>query len=210
MENKEKPSLNEEEKRKLVEDVSGIHQIVEEISVKRKNCMLIILRHPLFLLFLSVIIIHLLIPKYQEQQANIVEKMKAKYQLLKEISIYNGKIVTVAENVIYLHQKPITYIEQIENTNKSFNDTYDEFNSNFIRVAFELKTIFEKESINQGWTDIQKELKELNDLLDLLHEFPTTDISEEHSKRIDICKKKIGEIKEHFDVISDSMIEILN
>lgn len=209
MKNTKKSILKEKERKKLIDNATVIHQIVEEISEKRKKRKWEILKHPLFILFAGAIISGVFVFEYQNRQASIAEKEKAKYELLKEVSSYTGKLLAMAENVVYLHQKPITNSEQILNTNIAFNAAYDDFNSNFIRIDYKLKIIFKNDDINMGWADIRKGLKELNDLLDLLHEFPTNKISVEHSERIERCKQKVEKIKEKIDLLSDFMIKVL-
>jgi len=116
----------------------------------------------------------------------------------------------MAESVVYLHQKPITNTEQIINTNKAYNTVYRDFSSNYIRIDYKMRIIFKNKDISQGWSDIRKGLKDLNDNLDLLHEFPTKDISEKHAERIDRCQKKIVENRERIDLLSDFMIQALD
>jgi hypothetical protein len=210
MNNEKNPILSKEERKKLIENTSIIHQVIEEVSAKRKRGKLEFLRHPVFILIIGAGLSYFLVPLFQKHQANVAENVKAKYELLKEVSLYKGKVIAMAENVVYLHQKPITKREQIINTNKSFNAAYGEFSSNFIRIKYELKIIFKNENINKELIYIQKELKELNDLLDLLHEIPTSEISEEHAERMDICKKKIQKIKEKLDSLFDLMIKALH
>jgi len=207
MNKKPKIILSQEERDKIIENASRVHQIVEEISAKRKKSKLEFLRHPLSIVIISAILSYLLIPLFLKQQTNNAERVKAKYELIKEMSLYKGRVIAMAENVVYLHQKPITDDEQKEDTIKSFNAAYDEFNSNFIRIDYELKIIFENEYINKEFADIQKEIKELNDFLDLLHEIPTSKVSQEHAKRIDECKNKIIEVKDKANSLSELMVE---
>ncbi|MGB2763315.1 MAG: hypothetical protein WBC02_00920 [Candidatus Aminicenantaceae bacterium] len=210
MKDEKKPLLKKEERQKIIENASIIHQIVEEISAEKKRDKWSFLRHPLLILLIGAVISSFLIPIYQNWQVKTAERIKANYEILKEISSYTGRVLTMAESVIYLHQKPITNVNQIINTNKSFNEAYREFNSNYIRIDFEMRVIFKKKDVSQGWSDVRKELKDLNDSLDLLHEFPTNDISEKHAERIDRCLKKIGENRERLNLLYDFMIEALD
>lgn len=220
MNNDQKIILSQEEKNKIIETTSKVHQIVietaskvhqivEEISAKRKKGKLEFLRHPLFIVIASALLSYWLIPLFLEQQSNNAERVKAKYELIKEMSLYKGRVITMAENVVYLHQKPIKDEDQIIATNKSFNETYNEFNSNFRRIDYELRIIFKNENINKRWAEIQRELKELDDLLGLLHEILTSDISEEHSERIETCKNEILMLIDKSDKLSDLMIKAL-
>ena len=209
MNNDQKIILSQEERSEIIKNASRVHQIVEEISAKRKKGKLAFLRHPLFIVIASGILSYLLIPLFLEYQSNNAERVKAKYELIKEMSLYKGRVITMAENVVYLHQKPIRNEDQIKATNKSFNEAYSEFNSNFMRIDYELRIIIKNENINKKWADIQKELKKLNDLLDLLGEIRTSETSEKHSKRIDTCKNKIGAVKDKSGSLADLMIEAL-
>jgi len=210
MKDEKEPLLNEEERQKIIQNAAITHQIIEEISAKKKRDKWAFLKHPLFILLIGAVLSRFLIPIYQNWQAKSAERIKAKYEISKEISSYTGRVIAMAESVVYLHQKPITNAEQIINTNRAFNSAYSEFSSNFIRINYKLRVIFKSEDISQEWLDIRKGLKDLNDHLDLLHEFPTNDISEKHSERIDRTLKKIEENKEQLDSLSDFMIEALD
>lgn len=206
MKNNSKLILNEEERKKLIEHAAKIHQIVEEISGKKKHSKFEFLKHPLIILGFSALIIHFLIPSYQKRLANLEENVKARYQIMRKSTPYVERVIAMAENVVYLHRKPIKNKEQIIDTNKSFNAAFDEFNSNFSRIAYELKIISDIRDAYKEWKSIKEELNELNSLLDFLHEFPTSDISIEHAKRIESCNQKVEDIKEKWEVFLDLMI----
>lgn len=210
MKDKKKPLLKEEERQKVIENAAIVHQIVEEISAKKKGDKWAFLKHPLLILLIGAGISTFLIPIYQNWQVKTAESVKAKYEILKEISSYTGRVLAMAESVIYLHQKPVTNAEQIINTNKTYNAAYREFSSNYIRIDYKMRVIFKNKDVILGWADIRKGLKDLNDNLDFLHEFPTNDISEKHAERIDRCLKKIGKNRERLDLLSDFMIEALD
>lgn len=210
MEDKKKPFLKKEERQKIIENASIVHQIAEEISAEKKTSKWSFLKHPLLILLIGAVISRFLIPIYQNWQVKTAERVKANYEILKEISSYTGRVLTLAESVIYLHQKPITNVDQIVNTNRTYNEAYREFNYNYIRIDFEMRVILKNEDVGKVWLDVRKGLKDLNDNLDLLHEFPTNDISEKHAERIDMCLKKVKENRERLNLLYDFMMVALD
>lgn len=210
MKDNRKPFIAEDERQKIIENAAIVHQIIEEISPKKKKDKWTFLKHPLLILVIGAGISRFLIPIYQNWQVKTAESVKAKYEILNEISLYTGRVLAMAENVIYLHQKPITNPEQIINTNKIFNEAYRDFSSNYVRIDYKMKVIFKNAEVSKGWSDVRNGLKDLNDNLDLLHEFSTNDISEKHAARIDRCQKKIEINRESLDSLSDFMIKVLD
>jgi hypothetical protein len=51
--------------------------------------------------------------------------------------------------------------KQIIATNESFNKALDQYNSNYLRVAFKLKIVFENGKIDKKWELMHKKTKEL-------------------------------------------------
>jgi hypothetical protein len=202
--------LKSEEKEDLEKNVAVVHQGVDEIAGQKKKSRWDVLKHPLLILLIGALLTNYFIPIIQKRQAHMAEEAKIKYEMLKDIALLTGKVLANAENVVYLHQKPIRNSDQIITTNKAFNTAFDEFNFNFIRIHYQIRTIFVNADLDRGFADIHKAIKELNDTLDLLHEFPTQEISEGHSERIDRSKRKIEAIKRKLDELSDIMINALS
>ncbi len=201
--------LNSGEKEDPKRNAVAVPQRVEETEGQKRKGRWDALKHPLVILLTGALLTNYFIPIIQKRQAHMAEEAKIKYEMLKDIALLTGKILANAENVVYLHQKPIRNSEQIIATNKAFNAAFDDFNFNFIRINYQIRTIFVNADLDRGFADIQKAIKELNEILDLLHEFPTQEISERHAERIDRSQKKIEAIKGKLDGLSDIMINAL-
>lgn len=203
---KTKNILSSQERGKLIEITAIVHQVVKDISeTKSRSKWETILRHPFILLLLGSIISGILIFEYQSCYTRSSERIKEKYNLMRETSLYIGTVLSLSDNVIYLHRKPITGVAQIVASNKSFNEAINKYNSNYLRVDFKLKIVFGDKNINKQWELIHKETEELVLLLDLLGEFETNNQTLEHSKRIAECRLKCNEIKTNLDQLSTFM-----
>ena len=210
MDNHQDKILSKEERDRISEAAAIAHAVVRELSPKKKKSGFDFLRHPLLLLLVGSLVSGIFIFEYEKRHAQREERIKAKSELLKEVAFITKKLLTMSENVVYLHQKPIKNEEQIVSTNKSYNQACDEFHANYIRTSSSLDVIYRDEKITQEWNDIQNDLKELNDFLELLHEFGTSVINMEHSKRIDMCVKKIEAIEQRLDKLTSLLIKNLD
>lgn len=208
--NNKKQILNNDEKQKLLDTAEIIYKIANEISNKKQKSIWVFLKHPLFLLIVGGLISGFVVFTYQSCQAKIEEKAKSKYELLKEISLYTGKVFTAGKNVIYLHQKPIRNPDQIIKTNKDFNKADNEFNYNFINIDYKIRILLKNDKISEMWHRIKRGIEDLSKLLDLLHEFKTDEISEEHAKRIRQSTTKIKELETQLDHFSEIIIKTLS
>ena len=207
----QEPLLKEIEKKKLLDTAEIIHKIFEEISTKRKKCIWEILNSRLIILIAGAIISGFLVFQYQKQFENSAEKVKARYDLSKEIIdeifLYSGEILSKAKIIVNLHSEAITDELQIISANKAYNNAYDIFISNFLKIRFKLKIIFKNDNINKWWEGIQNRIDELDKLLNLLLEFPTNQISETHAERIGLTEEKIKEINSELKLIYDFVFQ---
>jgi hypothetical protein len=207
----QEPLLKEIEKKKLLDTAEIIHKIFEEISTKRKKSIWEILNSKLIILIAGAIISGFLVFQYQKQFENSAEKVKARYDLSKEIIdeifLYSGEILSKAKIIVNLHSEAITDELQIISANKAYNNAYDIFISNFLKIRFKLKIIFKNDNINKWWEGIQNRIDELDKLLNLLLEFPTNKISETHSERIGLSEEKIKEINSELSLVYDFVFQ---
>lgn len=203
-----KITLSDEERENLIEKAANVHQIVEAISNKKKrNKWEMFFRHPLLILLIGSIISGVVIFRFQDCHTKNSEQIKARYALMGETSLYLGKVLAWADNLVYNHEKPITNDEQLKKTNREYNEAFDDFKSNYFKISFKLKIVFEDENIDKQWELIQKGTIELNELIDLMGKFKTDEQDIEHSARISWCKKKILEIKYNLDKLSGFMVQ---
>jgi hypothetical protein len=209
MDNKDKNTFTEEDRKRIIETSFIVHEVIKENAgdKTRKKWWLELLKHPLLLLILGSLASGVIVFEYQKRYAKSEELRNAKNELIKEISSLTGKLLTMSENVIYLHQEPIENREQIINTNRNYNNACEEFNSNISRIANSLNIIFEDKDITQSWQNLQNETKNLNEVLARLHDFQTTVISEEHSRRIKQSVDEIEEIKGKLNDLTSHMIQ---
>jgi uncharacterized coiled-coil protein SlyX len=213
MNDKVKSTLSDQEREKLIETTAIVHQVVKEISEKKPRSkwetFLKHLKHPFLLLLFGSIVSGILIFEYQNCYTRNSENIKAKYELMKETSSYIGKVLAWADNVLDLHRIPVTEIGQIKATKKALNNALNQYDSNYLRVAFKLKIVFENKKIYKQWELIHKETKELTVLIDHMGKFTTKKQNLEHSRRIAECRMKIEEIKTNLDQLSGFMVKAI-
>jgi hypothetical protein len=210
MNDKVKSTLSDHEREKLIETTAIVHQVVKEISDKKSRSKWeALLKHPFLLLLFGSIVSGILIFEYQSCYTKNSEQIKAKYELMSDTSLYIGKVLAWADNVVYLHRKPITNNEQIIETNEAFNKALDLYNSNYLRVAFKLKIVFENKRIDKQWELIHKETSELTVLIDHMGKFKTKEQKLEHSRRIAKCRMQIEAIKTNLDKLSGLMVKAI-
>lgn len=210
MEDIDKKIISKLERNKIIESATIIHQIIEEISEKdKKSIWEKLFKHPIFVLFVGAIVSGVIIFEYQNRQTRISENIKAKYELIKETSCNTGGVIAAAENVIYLHEKPIRDEKQQIKTREAFNTALDKFKSNFIIVGYKIKVIFNDKEINEEWKGIEEEIDEMHSRLDYLEKLHTDDTTDRHPERIDLCKDKIDRIRAKMDRLSGFMIDSL-
>jgi hypothetical protein len=199
--------ISAEEKQILVATTTIVHRVVKEITDSEpKSKWEKIIRHPLLLLLIGTLISGIIIFQYQESYTKHSEQLKTKIELMTKTSTYTGNVLANAANIVYLHTKPIRGNRQIRTTNQGFNIAYDQFNTNYLQIAFMLKIIFEEEKIDKNWLTIFNEIEQLNTLLDHLGKLQTDDQTIEHPKRIDQCNSNIEAIKKKLDQLADDML----
>jgi hypothetical protein len=208
----QKPVLNEKEKKKVLDTIKLIYDVFKEISIKSKKSKWEILKHPLIILCVGSLISGFLIYKYQQYNERAAERLKAKYDLSREVigDIFSdtGDILSKAKIIIQLHSEAISDNNQIMKANEAYNAAYDNFFSNFQRICKNLRIAFKKDTINDWWDNILNRIEELDELLNLLLEFQTTKISEVHSERIIKSEEKIKKIKSELSLLYDYTSEI--
>lgn len=202
--------INQEEKKWIVQTTAIVREVLKEDSRPKKKKFSEFLRHPLFLLFAGTLASGIIVHEYQSRQARIAERNKAKDELLMEISGVTGKLLARAEEVLGLHQTPIKDDAQIIATNKAYNEACDLYASSLLKTEHSLRILFKDEAMIKGWSKIKAGFEELNECLDLLHEIKTSEISQEHSKRIALCKDKIKEVTAKLNQYGLSLIENLD
>jgi len=206
---KESP-INQEERKWIVQTTAIVREILKEESRPKKKKPYEFLKHPLFLLFAGTLASGVLVHEYQGRQARIAELTKARDELLMEISVDTGKLLSRAEEVLSLHLTPIKDEAQIIATNKAFNEASDLYSSSLLKIEYSLRILFKKETMIKGWSEIKTGFEKLSECLLLLHEIKTTVISQEHSKRIASCKDEIKKLSEKLKQYSLSLIENLD
>lgn len=212
MSKEQKPALNEKDKKKVLDTTKLIYNVFKEISIKREKSIWVILKHPLIVLFVGSLLSGILIFKYQQCNERAAERLKAKYDLSREvigdIFSYTGEILSKAKIIIQLHSEAISDNNQIIKANEAYNDAYDNFFSNFQRIRINLRIAFKKDTINEWWDNILNRIEELDELLNLLLEFQTKVISEVHSERIIKSEEKIKKIKSELSLLYDYISKI--
>jgi hypothetical protein len=185
--------ISQEEKKWIVQTTAIVREIMkEEPRSKKKRSEF--LKHPLFLLFAGTLASGVIVNEYQGRQARFADRIKAREVLLMEISSVTGKLMSRAEEVLGLHLTPIKDEIQIINTNKAFNEASDLYTSSLLKIEYSLRILFKKEAMINGWGEIKTGFEEFSKSLGLLHEFKTTEISQEHSKRIALCKDEVKKL----------------
>ena len=208
-----KGTLNAQERKRLIETTAVVHQVIKEISDKKpqtiREAILKCLKHPLLLVLCGSFLSGIFIFEYQNYYTRSSAQIKAKYELMSDISLYIGKVLAWADNVAYLHRKPIIDTKQIIETNQSFNEALDQYNSNYLSVAFQLKIVFKNKEIDEQWKLIHKKTKGLTVRLEHMGKFKTDKQHLKHAKRIDECLNKIEEIKTNLDKLSGFMVKTI-
>lgn len=213
MDDKVKSTLSAQERERLIDTTAVVHQVIKEISDKKPQtkweAFLKHIKHPFLLVLCGSIVSGILIFQYQNCYTRNSEKIKAKYELMNETSFYIGKVLAWADNVVDLHRIPVTDIGQIKATKTALNNALNQYDSNYLKVAFKLKIVFENKKIDKQWELIHKETKELTVLINHMGKFTTKKQNLEHSIRIDKCRMKIEEIKSNLDQLSGFMVKAI-
>ncbi|MGB9005227.1 MAG: hypothetical protein WCB96_05850 [Candidatus Aminicenantales bacterium] len=178
-------------------------------SFPQKRISVDLLKHPLFLLIAGTLLSGYLIPLYYKTRADITERTKAQYELLKEISDLSGKALASCENIISLHQQAITKQEQIDKIYSGYNDALTEFTANYLRIIYRTKIIFKESVINIKMEEIKKDFSNLTEVIGLLLECRTNEHTIRHAERIDRSKKEFEKVKSRIDLLADNIIKVL-
>jgi hypothetical protein len=178
-------------------------------SSPQKRISVDLLKHPLLLLLAGTLLSGYLIPLYYKTRADITERTKAQYELLKEISDLSGKVLASCENIISLHQQAITKQEEIDIIYNGYNNALTEFNASSLGIIYRTKIIFKESEINIKLEEIKKDFSSLTEVIGLLLECKTNERKIRHSERMDRSKKEFEKVKSKIDLLADKIIKVL-